>query len=148
MVERRVGVQGEDAGRGQEMEEGEARHYFPESALQARVRHFGARRKTVPLVGNTLPRFRRVGEGRPTSGVGGRSPIPWGRRVRQRFGNEGIRRRKWAGERGAKQGYLLGSCGSGGGELGRRREARPGAPGAAAAGEGGSVVGAFDGFPK
>ena len=54
------------------MEEGEARHYFPESALQARVRHFGARRKTVPLVGNTPPRFRRVGEGRPTSGVGGR----------------------------------------------------------------------------
>lgn len=34
-------------------------------------------------------------------------------------------------------------------ELGRRREAGPGAPGAAAvAGEGGSVVGAYDGLPK
>lgn len=35
-VARRVGVQGEDARRGQEMEEEEARHYFPKSALQAR----------------------------------------------------------------------------------------------------------------
>ena len=34
-------------------------------------------------------------------------------------------------------------------ELGRRREAGPGALGAAAvAGEGGSVVGAYDGLPK
>lgn len=37
MVERRVGVQGEDARTGQEMEEEEARRYFPESAPQARV---------------------------------------------------------------------------------------------------------------
>lgn len=42
MVEGRVGVQGEDARRGQEMEEEEeeARRHFPESALQARLRHF------------------------------------------------------------------------------------------------------------
>lgn len=68
-----------------------------------------------------------------------------------RFRNGGMRRRKWAAENGAKQGLLtrfLRLRRSASSELGRRGVARPRAPGAAAAGEGGSVVGSYDGLPK
>lgn len=78
-VRGRVGVQGEDARRGQEMEEEGARHYFPQSALQAPAR---ARRTAVPLVGDTQERLWRVGEGRPTPGVG--------RRVSRTLGEEDL----------------------------------------------------------
>lgn len=59
-------------------------------------------------------------------------------------------RKKWAGERGAKRATYSVSAGrpAASSELGRRREAGPGAPSAAAAGVGGSAVGACGGLPK
>lgn len=82
-MERGVGVQREDAERGQEMEEKEARHYFPQSALQAWVRHFCAGRKIVSLVVALQRGFGGLGREGP--------PLAWGggEEVSYTLGEEG-----------------------------------------------------------
>lgn len=82
---------------------------------------------------------------------GGGCPAPWGEE-----GLDGVWKRRDEEEevgwraRGPNRGYLLSSCGRGGGELGARapRGSRAWGPGAAAAGGGGSVVGAYESLPK
>lgn len=76
-------MQREDAERGQEMEEKEARHYFPQSALQAWVRHFCAGRKIVSLVVALQRGFGGLGREGP--------PLAWGggEEVSYTLGEEG-----------------------------------------------------------
>jgi hypothetical protein len=106
-------MRGEDARRGQEMEEEGARHYFPWSALQAWVGYFRALSKTGPLVCHILAKLRVGGTLGPCEE---RWPGPWGKRL-------WALRERWASR--ASSTYLLGG---GGREPGARApgEAGPG----------------------
>lgn len=132
------------------MEEEEARHYFPGSALQAGSGISEPAGKTVPLVGNTPARLRVAGEGRPTPGVG-RGALYLGgggsgRGLKRRGEEEEVGWRA-RGQTGITYSVPAAWAAASSG-LGPRGEAGPGAHGAAAAGGGGSVVGAYDGLPK